>query len=74
MAELETYKAEKARQLSELEGHAFYLLDYANALATVLANFEKVSRALRKTPVDAVPRRVRCSTTQTRSPLAAVLC
>jgi hypothetical protein len=58
--ELETYKAEKARQLSELEGHAFYLLDYANALATVLANFEKV-RLPCKVPRDAVksvPRRV----------------
>ena len=42
VAEFEAFKAEKTRQLVELEGHAFYLFDYCNLLATIIANFEKV--------------------------------
>mmetsp|Transcript_76203 Transcript_76203/g.204611 ORF Transcript_76203/g.204611 Transcript_76203/m.204611 type:complete len:304 (-) Transcript_76203:311-1222(-) len=41
ISEFETYKAEKTRQMVELEGHAFYLLEYSNVLATLIANFER---------------------------------
>ncbi len=60
--ELGRFKAEKSRQLSVVEGHCFYLLDYCNLLATLLANFEKVracearARArVRRAPATKIP-------------------
>uniref|UniRef100_A0A7S0ECQ6 Kinesin motor domain-containing protein n=1 Tax=Hanusia phi TaxID=3032 RepID=A0A7S0ECQ6_9CRYP len=41
IAEFEEYKAERTAQVNTLESHALYLFDYCNALATVIANFEK---------------------------------
>ncbi|EKX41707.1 hypothetical protein GUITHDRAFT_153719 [Guillardia theta CCMP2712] len=41
ITEFEEYKTERTAQVNSLESHALYLFDYCNALATVIANFEK---------------------------------
>jgi hypothetical protein len=41
LAEFQTYKAEKTAQVNTLEKHCLHLFDYSNALATIMANFDK---------------------------------
>lgn len=41
LAEFEHYKAEKTAQVNTLEKHCMQLFDYSNALATIMANFDK---------------------------------
>jgi hypothetical protein len=41
LAQFNVYKAEKTSQLNTLEKHSIHLFDYCNALATIMANFDK---------------------------------
>ena len=41
LAEFQTYKSEKVAQVNTLEKHCMHLFDYCNALATIMANFDK---------------------------------